>query len=94
MLRSGKLINRFMLMIYMLTFLMLGLFFIPKLSPISISPEKELQNGKDIAIVINSLSFPFPAGLDENHNPYLDYIKKVSDSISMSNCRLYPVMKK
>lgn len=46
-LSSGKFVNRFMLIIYMLTLLVLGLFFIPKFNPISISPVKEeLQDGK------------------------------------------------
>lgn len=76
-LSSGKFVNRFMLIIYMLTLLVLGLFFIPKFNPSSISSEnKELRDGNSIAIVINSWSFPFPTGLDENHNPYLDYIQR------------------
>ena len=29
-----------------------------------------------IRIVANSLGMNFPAGMDENHNPYLDYIEK------------------
>lgn len=30
----------------------------------------------NIRIVANSLGMNFPAGMDENHNPYLDYIEK------------------
>ena len=32
-----------------------------------------------VTIVINSLGISFPEGLDENHNPYLDYIERHTD---------------
>lgn len=35
------------------------------------------QNRKEpVTIVVNSLGLTFPEGLDENHNPYLDYIEQ------------------
>ncbi|GAB2670408.1 extracellular solute-binding protein [Paenibacillus thermoaerophilus] len=36
----------------------------------------EKPDASRISIVINGLELPFPDGMDENHNPYLDYIER------------------
>ncbi|WP_019423406.1 extracellular solute-binding protein [Paenibacillus sp. OSY-SE] len=78
MLWISKILNTLFFVIYILAFMFLSFLLVPETASNITGNSKEAssQEKNTISIVINDLSFPFPDGLDENHNPYLTYIEK------------------
>ncbi|WP_239330648.1 extracellular solute-binding protein [Paenibacillus sp. ACRRX] len=78
MVRIRRETNYLFISIYLVVFIGLFVAFFPKFAPIFTGvPSNKTSHGQHpVSIVINSLSFTYPDGLDENHNPYLTYIEE------------------